>query len=439
MDRKAAIPASVDFRGEALDARGRVDALPSAMRVTTTWTRAVVLGLVSVTLAVIVASALIVVPVQISGGGVLIDRSGVLLSTVVSPSAGYVEAFSVNAGDRVEKGQAIARLSLPEQATSIRKLKSVHAGLKSDSAAMDSLADQERREEIAIRSRRSDGIDRQIADLERRLSWLKEQQAAADGLLSTGLTTQARAIDARVAVQNAMFQIDQLKTERIQIDQSALEADLRRERERRARALRLDQARLELAAAEANLAAENVLRAHVSGKVTDLLMQVGAPLMSGQPVAIIAADGQDQPDELEAILFVPQSTGKQIAPGAAVLLAPSSLKTREHDRLRGHVRTVSGTIATKSTILKALGSEQLYELVSRQGPVFQVVVSLERAPTNPSRFAWTSGHGPDASLTRGTPVSGRIAVEHVPLLGLALPALRGVLLRDRSSWTDDRT
>lgn len=429
----------MNFRGEALDARGRVETLPSAMRVTTTWTRAVVLGLAAVTLTAVVASALVVVPVQISGGGVLIDRSGVLLSSVVSPSAGYVEEFSVKPGDRVEKGQTIAKLSLPEQATSIRKLRSVVAGFETDSAAMEGLADQERREETAIRARRGESIERQIADLERRLGWLKEQQAAADGLLRGGLTTQARAVDTRVSVQNAMFQIDQLRTERVQVEQSALEADIRRERERRARGLRLDQARLELAAAESNLAAENTLRAHVSGRVTDLLMEIGAPLTMGQPIAVVAADEQDRPDELEAILFVPQSAGKQITAGAAVLLAPSSLKTREHDRLRGRVSSVSGTIATKSSILKVLGSEQLYDLVARQGPVFAIVVSLERDRSKPSQFAWTSGHAPDAPLTRGTPVSGRIAVEHVPLLGLALPALRGVLLRERSSWTDDRT
>ncbi|MDX2201308.1 MAG: NHLP bacteriocin system secretion protein [Hyphomicrobiaceae bacterium] len=435
----SANPGSVAFRGEALDARGRVESLPSAMRVTTTWTRAVVLGLAAVMLIVVIASALVVVPVQVSGGGVLIDRSGVLLSSVISPSSGYVEGFSVKAGDRVEKGQAIARLSLPEQAASIRKLRSIVSGFETDGAAMDALAEQERREEGSLRKRRNANIERQISDLERRLVWLKEQQSAADGLLRDGLTTQARAVDARVAVQNAIFQLDQLRTEQVQVEQRALEADIRRERERRARILRIDQARLELAAAEANLAAENTLRAPVSGRVTDLLMETGAPLTAGQPVAIVAADEQDRADELEAILFVPQSAGKQIVPGAAVLLAPSSLKTREHDRLRGRVSSISGTIATKSTILKALGSEQLYDLVSRQGPVFEVVVSLERDRTAPSRFAWTSGHGPDASLTRGTPVSGKVAVEHVPLLGLALPALRGVLVRDRSVWTDDRT
>ena len=439
MDRVAASPGTVEFRAEALDARGRVETLPSAMRVTSTWTRAVVVGLAATMIAVAVASALVVVPVQISGGGVLIDRSGILLSSVVSPSAGFVEAFSVKAGERVEKGQAIARLSLPEQAASIRKLRSVVAGLANDSTAMDALADQERREEIAIRARRSASIDHQVADLERRLTWLNEQQAAADGLLQGGLTTRARAVETRVAVQNAIFQIDQLRTERAQIEQASLEADIRRERERRARGLRIDQAKLELAAAEASLAAEATLRAHVSGRVSDLLLEVGAPLTTGQPVAIVAADEQGRADQLEAILFVPQASGKQISPGSAVLLAPSSLKTREHDRLRGRVSRVSGTIATRSAILKALGSEQLYELVAREGPVFEVIVTLERDPYNPARFAWTSGHAPDEALTRGTPVSGKVAVEHVPLLGLALPALRGVLLRERSPWTDQRS
>lgn len=439
MDRAGATSGGLKFRSQALDARGRVEALPSAMRVTSGWTTAVVIGLAVKMIGAVIASALVVVPIHVSGGGVIVDRSGVLLSSVVSSSSGYVDTLLVKAGERVEKGQPIARLSLPEQSVAIAKLQKVVDGLQGNAVALDRLAAEDRRDEDAVTLQKAGNFDRQLASMERRLAWLKQEEAAQESLLREGFSTQARAVAARVAVQNAAFQIDQLRTERAQLEQAVLEAQSRRERERRERSLRLEQARLELAAAQANLATENVLRAQVSGRVADLLVGAGAPLTTGQPVINIAADESNRSDLLEAIVYVPLSAGKQISLGDAVLLAPASLREGEHDRLRGRVSKVSGTAATKSAILKALGSEQLYDLVSRQGPVFEVSITLDRDPATPSEFAWTSGHGPGQRLSRGTPVTGKIAVEHVRLLALALPALRRLMTREASVWTGERT
>jgi hypothetical protein len=121
-----------------------------------------------------------------------------------------------------------------------------------------------------------------------------------------------------------------------------------------------------------------------------------------------------------------------------VLLTPASLRESEHDRIRAVVRTISSTAVPRSAILATLGSDQLVELTVRQGPVFEVIVELDRDDRAPSGFAWTSGVGPNLTLTRGTPLSARITVEHLPLISLALPALRRFFQTESSPWVGRR-
>ena len=98
--------------------------------------------------------------------------------------------------------------------------------------------------------------------------------------------------------------------------------------------------------------------------------------------------------------------------------------------------TVSSTVTTRDSLRSTLGSEQLAELAAREGPVFRLVVELEKRDGDPSRLAWTSGGGPNLSLSRGTPVSAQITTEHTSLLSLALPVLRRLFEPSRSVWTD---
>jgi hypothetical protein len=79
------------FRSEALDARGRIEALPTTMHVTDSWTRAVIAGVALTICAALVASTQVVVPIQIPASGVVVDRSGYLLTAVPASAGGFVE------------------------------------------------------------------------------------------------------------------------------------------------------------------------------------------------------------------------------------------------------------------------------------------------------------------------------------------------------------
>jgi len=121
-----------------------------------------------------------------------------------------------------------------------------------------------------------------------------------------------------------------------------------------------------------------------------------------------------------------------------VLLAPALLHENQHFRILARVKQVSGTASSRDSVQAASGNERLAELVTRNGPVFQVIVELERDPRNLSGLSWTSGGEGRAVFTRGTPVDARITVEHASLISLALPALRGIAFREPPGWAGDK-
>lgn len=424
------------FRSEALDARGRIEALPTTMHVTDSWTRAVIGGVALAVLAALVASTQVMIPIQIPASGVVVDRSGYLLTAVPASAGGFVEALKVRAGDHVVKGQELGRLTLPEQSETITRLRGALEGLKRDDLAMAALAEQDRRSEQAVRDRNAANLDARIASHEQRIGWLQQRQNAEAELLRKGISTETRIIAARIALQEAIAERDQMRFERSSLQSAALEAEARRERERLGRALKIEQAAIDLAAAEANQAVRQVLRAPVDGVVAEVPARVGESVSSGEAIVVVMAQGGSRAEDLEAVLFVPLGAGKRVSQGDRVLIAPASLPQGEHDRLLGRVGTVSSTVTTRDSLRSTLGSEQLAELAAREGPVFRLVVELEKRDGDPSLLAWTSGGGPNLSLTRGTPVSAQITTEHTSLLSLALPALRRLFEPSRSAWTD---
>jgi len=432
-------PVTGMFRKEALEARGRTDALASTIQVTSTGMRSTLVALALVTVGAVAASAYVLVPIQITGNGVLIDHSVHSQASITPSASGLIEALLVRQGDHVVKGQPVARLSLPELANAIPRLRGAAEALAREDQAMARLARLDQESEGRIRALKAENLDSQIANLRRRIEWLWDRERAEAELLAKGISTETRMIKARLAVQDAQAQLDSTIADRRALDAAAQEAEARREREQLERTLKIDQARLELETAERNLESRRVVKSPVDGFVADLPGQVGTPIAPGQPLVIVTAESHmDDARMLEAAVYVPLTAGKQISRGDRVLLAPALLHENQHFRILARVKQVSGTASSRDSVQAASGNERLAELVTRNGPVFQVIVELERDPRNLSGLSWTSGGEGRAVFTRGTPVDARITVEHASLISLALPALRGIAFREPPGWAGDK-
>jgi HlyD family secretion protein len=427
--------ADLIYRSEALEARARIDGLATAMQTTDTQTRVTMISIAGALALSLVASAYVVVPIEVAGQGILVDRSGELLVPISATSQGFVERLLVEPGDRIATGQPVASLRLPELEAAIDKASRTIFSMENEMIAKDALDRTELRAQTEIFYQKRVANAQRLENLRGRRQSLEDREAAERTLLAKGVTTEKAALDARIAVQQVVEQIAAAENDQKELARQELLAKGVLKRSHIEQLVKLDQARTDLGALQLNMLAHQTLVSPIDGVVAEIGASVGAVITNGQPVVNIVASGSEGKAALSALVYVPLSSGKQVQPGDEVLLAPASYTDSTHDRIRAKVLSVSETPVTEAALKRGLGNVQLAALATHDGPAFAVRVELESDPIAPSGYAWTSGHGPNLQLSRGTPLSASITVERRSLLSLALPALKSLLgLTEKNRW-----
>lgn len=151
----------------------------------------------------------------------------------------------------------------------------------------------------------------------------------------------------------------------------------------------------------------SVVRTLAAGRLTTLAVSIGSVLNTGADVASVERV-RHKDDPLTATLFVPANRAASVPVGSAVDLSVSSAPTQTYGVLRGHVRAVGRTAQSRQQIGSFLGSEQLGEEFSKQGPPVAVTVRLDRSSASRSGYQWSSPEGPPFALASMTPADGTI-------------------------------
>lgn len=413
------------FRPQALRAQSRIDSLQGAMHVTTSMTRRALLAVTGLTVAAVVWSGFVHVPVRVDGNGVFLDSSGELLQPVRTPMDGIVEAVLVHEGDYVSVGQVVARMRLPERLNALSKSERDLASLNRKYRETEALLAAEQASETKTRTERRKALTGRIENLEKRLAWQRDLEQAQVKLLELGVTTRSRVYEVKAATQQAAEQLAGARNELYALDAEPQATAGRHERERLALGFQIEQLTSEITALKAEIARGTELRSPVSGTVAELSAERNGLVTANQPVlSVIPATASGK---IEAVTYVSMSDGKLVQVGDEVLIRPSSLPSREQGRVRGTVMEVSEAPITDRALTRILGNAALVQQASGGGAPFAVRIALHRDPDTPSGYAWTSGEGPDMRLTPGTPTSSRITIERETLLSLAVPALRKML------------
>jgi NHLM bacteriocin system secretion protein len=424
------------FRAEAIDAKARMDALPGAMQVTDSYTRITLIAIAGATVLSLVASAFVIVPIDVTGQGVLIDQSGELLVPVVTAADGYVAALLAQPGDRIEAGEPVARLRLPEMESTVDRASRHITVLQNELTTFDMLAKVEMQSSSELRNQQHTDADLRIADLELRLASLQERLTSEKALLEKGYSTAARVLQAEIAVQEVFDQISVARTAQRALGTQAIEEAGTNRRERLSRLVALDQARFDLAMLQLDQLTRQTLISPVGGYVAEIGASQGAFVSNGQSIINLISSEMSEDEQLSALIYVPLAEGKQVEIGGQVLVQPAMNSDSTLDWLRARVTDVSQTPVTHAALQRSLGNDQLASLVTREGPAFAVRVEFERDPVTDAPYVWTSGQDPGVELTRGTPLNAKIVVERRSLLSLALPAIKDMLgINDADVWS----
>jgi len=157
-----------------------------------------------------------------------------------------------------------------------------------------------------------------------------------------------------------------------------------------------------------------------SGVVLDQMAAVGTFVPDRAAIVRIETGRR----RLDAILYVPASTGKEIKPGMKVELTPATVKREEWGSMLGRVRSVGEFAATPGGLMAILDNQDLVKTFLAAGPQLSVTVELDTDPQAPSGFRWTSKRGPDIKVTPGTLATAQLIVREQPPITLVVPFLK---------------
>lgn len=152
----------------------------------------------------------------------------------------------------------------------------------------------------------------------------------------------------------------------------------------------------------------------VAGTVVGIDVRAGELHAAGEPLAVVAPDGARP----AAIALLPPGGLGRVAVGQAVAVAVNGVAADRYGRIRGRVASIGPVPVSRARLRQLTGDAALAAAVSQQGPVYEVVVELERADT-PSGLRWTQGRGPASPIPAGALGIAAVTVDRQSLLAKA--------------------
>ena len=139
--------------------------------------------------------------------------------------------------------------------------------------------------------------------------------------------------------------------------------------------------------------------APVDGKVATVLVRAGGVTDRGATLMeLIPKDST-----LVAVAFVPAGPGKRVQQGMPVRVSLESFPRSQFGMLEGIVLAVSPVPVSPERVTLMVGDNQtLADYFTAQGPILEVTVSLSIDAATASGYRWTTGKGPQASISPGT-------------------------------------
>ncbi|MFP5289359.1 MAG: NHLP bacteriocin system secretion protein [Thermoanaerobaculia bacterium] len=358
------------------------------------------------------------IPTDATGEGILLRQGGV--SNLVAAEAGQMEEVLVAVGDVIEKGQVVARVRQEELLRQIQDTRDKLAGVRSEYQDLLRYAGEQARLRDRDLAQQRSNLEQSIRSLEREVELARDRVAADQDLLKDGLVTKQTFLTSEQRLNDAQ---DRLATARLDLnglELKRLEAEQQVDQQLEARQKEIRDLELELRERQARLAETARVVSPHAGRVLEVLVDRGDVVSPGTAILNLEVVSRD----LMAVLFVPASAGKRVRPGMRVRVSPSTVKREEYGSLLGRVVWAAEFPSTSRGMVRVLGNEALVERLMKEGPPIQVNVALERDPSTPTGYRWSSSTGPSVEISSGTLASGSVVVRQERPIRLVIPKVR---------------
>jgi HlyD family secretion protein len=330
-------------------------------------------------------------------------------------------------GDRVAKGQRIARLAQGD--IEARQTTALATAQERDREYADlaATAARETKAEDASDAARTSGFAQAAAAADDRAAVLARNIKTTETLVKQGLATQPDLEQMRADLSAARQRAIDARNAGLALGADRLDRQARRARELLAAQYRVNDAHRDAAQLTENLTRESDVIAPIAGRVTEVKVSPGAFLAAGAPVAAVESDQK----RLQAVVYLSPDEGKTVRPGMRARVEPATVRRDEYGAVIGRIVSVSVYPATPEGMAATLHNPELVTRFSHGGAPYAAVVQLEADPGSPSGYRWSSGRGPAQRITSGTLVHAEVVTRERRPLDLLLPLIRRVSGSDR--------
>lgn len=393
------------------------------------------------------------VPERVHGRGILVRPREVV--EIDAPGSGYLVGLDVRPDMKVERGQLLGTIARPDLEKQIELERARLEQLTAFSGASEILEGQDARIEdeggldAYVRRNRTlarKAYDEQLELLGQEQRRLEDQKAVAEQLaerLRQQLERRRQLKTEEIVSEDAL-----IVAERDYVDSidrvSEIDGDLRELQSRRLRIEEEYQDRLqdianltllmqdyaqqvaevnrEIERLETALDKESRIVAEQAGIILEVRATVGSYLSPGDPIAAMTLSGDNSP--LESVVYFNVRDGKRLKPHMRIQITPDTVERERYGGIVGAIEWISSFAVSLAEAEAMVGNRQIAERLTEGGYLIQVRAALQRDPTTPSGFAWTSSQGPAGGFSPGTTTTARVTVEERAPITFVLPSLR---------------
>jgi HlyD family secretion protein len=375
---------------------------------------------IAIALAVLMAWSIIGrIPTRVSGEGILVSNGGRVIDAVSAVTA-RLASIDVMVGDRVTRGQVLARASQTDAEQRYRDVAEVLRERERERSELIAAIDLEIATKSANYAAQEAGLDQVIAVAEQRAAYLVDEVARLEGAVSTGFVLRRTVEERRRELNDAQQRITDSRNDILRLKAQKLDLETQRARDRLESTFRVNEARRQMEQLAGAIERESKVISPVDGRVIEIKVSAGAVLAVGTPVIEIETEGA----HLTGIIYIPADHGKSVKPGMQVRVEPATVKPEEFGALIGRVATISDFPVTPQGMSAVLHNEALVSRFSRGGAPYAAVVELERDERAESGYRWSSGRGPPLRLSAGTLTRADITTREQPPISLVVPLMK---------------
>ena len=361
------------------------------------------------------------IPEKVNGSGVLINSNGLL--SVTYASGGVVKGVFLENGEKVFKGQVIARIErqdlMEEVQVASQKLANLQKRYESDSQLYlksAGLTDK-------MLAKNEIDLDSQIKTLDTQIADAQKKEQAMKELYDDGLITNTAYIETRNTLFNLQRQKQETERQLLNAGVDRIKSAGSSNQQLLSLQQQIDEARMQLTIQQENY--ENATRviSPESGTVYEVSIAKGSYISPGATIAVIEPFSSNG-STLEATMFFAGRDGKRVKSGMTIDVSPSTVKQEEYGYIQGIVTSVSKFPATPQYIQATFQNQSLTQAFSHLEAPIEIKVRLIPDIKTVSGYKWSSSKGPAETLETGILCSGAVTVSEQRPIALVIPLIK---------------